>query len=408
MKDIEKNKRIASNTLYTIGGMLVMNGVLQLIIYPLLNRDMGAEQLGGLLFIMGLVSILGPSVGQALNTSRLVVRRDHPVSNGDYDWILLGFGTLGSSAVLCISGSSIDGAGMGIGVFLLMMITIFRYYGDVEYRLSLNYQRYFIYYLLIAVGYLVGYGIYRITENWIFIFAVGEAAAIIYVGCSGQVFRNFFTRSGSFSIALTRGFFLTLSYLITNITLNMDRLVLKNLIGNEAVTQYYVVSLIGKTMVLLIAPINTIIISYLTKRKELLTRSQFLKASLAGGVVSFLFFLCCQVGTPLFVWLFYRNLYDTVRELVTVVNISQILGLYSAYLFVMVLTFTDEKWQLWLQMAHFVILAAVSVIFTKMFGIEGFAWAYLGANILRVAAVIMLGAIKAKKGNKEGKDNGDR
>lgn len=49
--------------------------------------------------------------------------------------------------------------------------------------------------------------------------------------------------------------------------MNMDRLVIKQILGNEQVTQYYVVSLIGKTLVLLIAPINTIVISYLTKER---------------------------------------------------------------------------------------------------------------------------------------------
>lgn len=49
--------------------------------------------------------------------------------------------------------------------------------------------------------------------------------------------------------------------------MNMDRLVIKQILGNEQVTQYYVVSLIGKTLVLLIAPINTIVISYLTKKR---------------------------------------------------------------------------------------------------------------------------------------------
>ena len=53
LKIEKQKKKIASNTMYTMGGMLVMNGVLQLIIYPLLNREMGAEPLGGLLFIMG-------------------------------------------------------------------------------------------------------------------------------------------------------------------------------------------------------------------------------------------------------------------------------------------------------------------------------------------------------------------
>lgn len=58
------------------------------------------------------------------------------------------------------------------------------------------------------------------------------------------------------------------SYLITNLTLNIDRLALEHMIGHLAVTQYYVTSLIGKTLVLLVAPVNTIIISYLTRNRR--------------------------------------------------------------------------------------------------------------------------------------------
>ncbi len=150
-------------------------------------------------------------------------------------------------------------------------------------------------------------------------------------------------------------------------------------------------------MVLLIAPINTILISYLTRRKELLTRSQFLKTAAAGCGVSFVFFLGCQIGTPLFVWLFYRNLYEQVKGLVTVVNMTQVLGMYSAFLFILVLTFASEKWQLGLQTAHFIILTAATVFAAKEYGIAGFAWACLAANLLRVAAVILLGALKASR-----------
>lgn len=396
MKIEKKQKKIASNTIYTMGGMLVMNGVLQLMIYPLLNREMGAEPLGELLFIMGLVSILCPSVGQALNNSRLVVQRQYEIKNGDYNCLLLVLGIIGSIAVIIICKDSFHNMGLVLGVFVLLIITIFRYYGDIEYRINLNYKRYFIYYILLAAGYLVGYGIYKITDQWIWVFLIGELAAVGYVFFTGTIFHKAFIRSEFFNIACKRGLFLTISYIVTNITLNIDRLVLKNMMGNVEVTEYYVVSLVGKTMVLLIAPINTIVISYLTKRKELLNRTQFLKASLAGGVVSLVFFLGCQIGTPLFVWLFYRDLFEAVRGLMAVANLSQILGMYSAFLFILVLTFSDEKWQLWLQAAHFVILTASTILCTKMFGMTGFAYAVLGANVIRVAAVIVLGSLTAK------------
>ena len=364
MEKKEQKKRIAANTLYNMGGLIFMNGVLQLIITPLLNRYMGAKQLGELLYITGLVAIICPSVGQALNTSRLVVRRSHEVTNGDYDWILLLFGILGSGVALFMSRDSISGIPVGIGVFALFLLTVFRYYGDVEYRLNLNYQRYFIYYLLIGIGYLAGFVIYRITDQWLWIYLVGEVAALCYVAVTGSVFHKFFQRSGHFFVALERGFFLTLSYLI--------------------------------------APINTIVISYLTKRRELLNRSQFGKAVLAGGGVAGVFFLGCQVGTPLFVWLFYHDLFPSIKGLVTVVNLAQVLGLFSAFLFILVLTFTDEKWQLWIQLAHFVILLTASVLAAKNYGMIGFAWACLGANTLRVVAVIALGIWKAKPAKKEG------
>ena len=176
MEKKEQKKRIAANTLYTMGGLIFMNGVMQLIVTPLLNRYMGAKQLGELLYITGLVAIICPSIGQALNTSRLVVRRSYEVTNGDYDWILLLFGVLGSGVALFMSRDSISGIPVGIGVFALFLLTVFRYYGDVEYRLNLNYQRYFIYYLLIGIGYLAGFVIYRITDQWLWIYLVGEAA----------------------------------------------------------------------------------------------------------------------------------------------------------------------------------------------------------------------------------------
>ena len=379
-----------------------MNGVLQVIVYPLLNRIMGSDQLGELLYLMGLVAILCPSVGQALNTSRLVARRDYQVTNGDYNILLLAFGGIGTLISILAARSSMTSPMVIFWTVLLLMTTIFRYYGDVEYRLNLNYRRYFIYYFLIGIGYLAGFGVYYVTGQWVWIYLIGEATALAFVGVTGNIFHQFFRRSEFFTTALARGFFLTLSYLITNTTMNMDRLVIKQILGNEQVTQYYVVSLIGKTLVLLIAPINTIVISYLTKRKERLTRSQFGKAVLAGGGVSLAFFVACQIGTPLFVWLFYRNLYESVKGIVTVVNLAQILGLFSAFLFILVLTFTDERWQLWIQLAHFCILLVSSVLAARTYGMMGFAVASLGANSLRVAAVVILGIVKA------GKDKGDR
>lgn len=395
MASRERQKRIVSNTAYTIGGALLMNGVLQILVYPLLNRFMGSDQLGELLYLMGLVAILCPSVGQALNTSRLVVRRDYEVANGDYNILLLFFGGIGTAVSLFVAKDSMTSVPVVLWTVVLLMTTIFRYYGDVEYRLNLNYRRYFCYYAVLTAGYVAGFGVYLVTKNWFLVFVTGEAASLVYLAVTGTVFHGFFRRSPWFGKALERGGFLVFSYLITNLTLNIDRLALEHMIGHLAVTQYYVTSLIGKTLVLLVAPVNTIIISYLTRKQERMDRKQFLMFTGIGLGVSFVFFLGSQIGTPLFVWLFYGDLYESVKGMITVVNISQILGVLSAYLFIVVLTFTEEKWQLILQIFHLALIVCLVLIFTEQNGIMGFAAAVLIANAVRVAAVILLGLWKS-------------
>ncbi len=395
---MERKKSVLGNMIYTIAGALVLNGVLQLIVYPRLNAEIGAEAIGSVLYITGLVSILGPSIGQSLNTSRLVVRRDHDVSNGDYDCTILLFSAIGIAAALIYSRASIEGAATYLLTALLLIVTIFRYYGDCEYRLNLNYKRYFIYYLLISIGYIVGYVLYKLGGSWFLIFLVGEAAALVYVTVTGGIFKKFLTRSPNFKVVLGKGAVLVGSYFVTNTTLNIDRLVLNNTLGGIAVTEYYVASLIGKTLVLFIAPINTIIISYLTKDRIKMNRRGFLKYAGIGLLVSAVFFGLCQIGTPIFINLFYASLYGSVEGIITVVNLTQILSMLSAYLFIIVLTFTNEKWQLGLQCAHLVLLLVLIVVMMQG-SLENFSMAVLIANAIRIVAVLILGLIKA--GNTE-------
>ena len=396
-----QKKVIAGNTVYTIGAGLLMNGVLQIVVYPLLNRHMGSEPLGNLLFIMGLTAIITPSIGQALNTSRLVVRRTENVSNGDYNLMLLVYGSVGAIIALLIATAvgqgTLGGAAGAAATFFLILLMVFRYYGDVEFRLNLNYRNYFIYYAVLTAGYLIGFGLYYVTGIWYLIFVTGELAAILYLVFRGTVFKDFLKISDAFRAAATRGTFLMFSYVITNLTLNIDRLVLKMLIDDLAVTQYYVVSLIGKTMVLLVAPINTIIISYLTKRKENLNRKQYMMFVGGGLLVSLIFFLGAQIATPIFVMLFYGNLYDSVKSLITIVNASQILGLLSAYIFIVVLTFTNEKWQMILQAVHLIVISALVYAMARGGDLYGFSVAVLLANTIRVVTVITFGLVRVGK-----------
>ena len=394
MASRERQKRIVSNTAYTIGGALLMNGVLQILVYPLLNRFMGSDQLGELLYLMGLVAILCPSVGQALNTSRLVVRRDYEVANGDYNILLLFFGGIGTAVSLFVAKDSMTSVPVVLWTVVLLMTTIFRYYGDVEYRLNLNYRRYFCYYAVLTAGYVAGFGVYLVTKNWFLVFVTGEAASLVYLAVTGTVFHGFFRRSPWFGKALERGGFLVFSYLITNLTLNIDRLALEHMIGHLAVTQYYVTSLIGKTLVLLVAPVNTIIISYLTRKQERM-----------AGSSSYVYRIGLGVSFVFFPWFPDRNAAVRLAVLWRSVRICKRNDNGGQY--------KPDPWRaVGLSFyrgadLHRRKMAAdpadlpsgadrmPGLIFTEQNGIMGFAAAVLIANAVRVAAVIFLGLWKS-------------
>ena len=392
MEKAANKGKIAANTVYTIAGALVLNGVLQILVYPRLASELGAEANGTVLYLMAFVNILGPSIGQALNNSRLVLRRDMDVSNGDFNLEILLYTALGAAVTLIAARNALPG-----GAAVLILLTNFRYYGDVEYRLSLNYRGFFIYYAICGAGYAAGCLLYRLTGAWYVIFLTGEACALLYLAATGSVFRNFFARSPFFRAVLRKGSALVLSYFVTNLTLNIDRLYLKHALGGEAVTVYYVASLIGKTLVLFIAPVNVIVISYLTKSGERLDRRRFARFAGIGCAAAAVFFLICEIGTPIFIRIFYPGLQEAVKPILTVVTLTQILAMLSAYLFIIVLTFTSEKWQLLLQVCHLGLVLVLIFLMTGKGGLGGFSAAVLIAGVARVAAVLVLGFAKSAK-----------
>ena len=71
---VRKKKKIISDLVYTVGASVLMNGVLQLIIYPFINYRMGEEYLGNVVFYMSIVYIIGQAMGMSFCSNRLVLR----------------------------------------------------------------------------------------------------------------------------------------------------------------------------------------------------------------------------------------------------------------------------------------------------------------------------------------------
>lgn len=391
-----QKKKLASDIVWSVGALVLMNGVLQLFVYPFLSGRLGAEAMGNVLYVMGLVAIVAPAVGLAANNTRLIERRTCTPENGDFILSML-LQTIPLGAILLwISSPYLHGIVDYIAAVLLILLTTFRYYADVEYRMTLHYRGYFTYYAAISAGYLIGLGVYAVSGNWLFCFLLGEAAAFLVSAFQGHVLRPM-TLSPYAKRMNHQVLILSASYLLYNGVLNLDRVLLQNLVDSTAVTVYYVASLLGKTVALLVGPLNGIMIGYLTRKTGNISRRQYGFACLlcigAGAVC----YLAIVLVTPVFVHILYPSIAEEVLSIASIANLSQIFCFSSSLLLTILLTFANQKWQLLIQSIYAILFFVAGTFSALNFSVAGFVWSGLAVNVIRFSMTAIIGMTLLKR-----------
>ena len=388
---LHHRKAFFGDLTYSVIALVLFNGVLQLVIYPLLNQRMGESAFGEVLYLLGIVAIIANSFGLAVNNTRIVKQNEYCSKNGDYIRTLLYFACF--SILILFIVLSFD-QHLNLPVFIVVSVitflSVFRYYSDVEYRLNINYKKYFIFYVVLSAGYLLGLLLFYLTNSWYVVFLVGEVCAILFIVWKGTSYKKPLALSENYKDVFRASFILSLSYLLSNAMMNIDRIVLMNVVGSDAVAQYYVLSLIGKTFALVVGPLNGLIIGYLSKYKQDKKNKIYTKILLMLSLLSIAFLALAIIATPIFVKIFYPNLTDFTFDLVVLVNIGQVLFFAGSLLLVVVLTMSKIKWQLVVQVTYAVLMIALSIPLTIQYGLYGFACAAIIANTYRLLYTMII------------------
>ena len=372
--------------------------VLQFLIYPGLHAMVGTEAFGSILFALGIIAVFAPAIGGAVNNIQVVNQKTY--TNSVEYLVIVGTYTLVAVVpLLFILRDQVHGIASGLALSGLLVLTTFRYYSDVEFRIHLNYRGFFLFYFASTVGYLLGFWLSKLTGSWELAVLLGEACAVAYVIIRGSLYRKSpFSKANVKTLFKKTGILIS-SYLIYNAVLNLDRVLLLYLIDSSAVTIYYVASLLGKSFALLVTPLNAIIISYLSKRDTQLTRAQFLKASVLTMVVGAGFYTITLAGTRIFVQLAYADIFQEVIALSAMANLSQIICFSGSVILIIILTIASEKWQLLIQMQYVIIFLALGIVGVNINGVQGFVAGTLVANVLRLFSIIAIGIkITGRKG----------
>ena len=306
---LKRYKNQIGDSIFSLAGLVIMNAVAQIVVFPLCARRFGEVGYGNLQYLMAYINVLTVSVGSAANYARMVAPAEERVKNsGDYNVFLLLVSLVGvpfTYLVRLFGGAPMDNATY-ICYCLLFVAMAFRYYADVSYKITLQYRRFFLYYLFIGIGYAIGAVLVWKTGIWPLGLLVGEAMGVLYAYGGSAVLRR---RAFRLSPAWRKAFRVILTFFlaeaVANLILNVDRILLKLLLGASAVTVYYLATLVGKTISVLTGPLNGVLIGYLARYEGKLTRRTMRLLTLGSLAAILVFTFVCWGGGYVAVFLLY-------------------------------------------------------------------------------------------------------
>ena len=388
--------KIAGDSIWSIAGLVLMNVVAQFVIYPIWNQRLGNETYGQILYLISGMNIWAVSFGVACNYARMKASVDHPTYNRTYLKLLLVASVIAVPYILIYSylskGYCFSSLETGL-LILLTITTMWRYYADVEYRLSLNYRQFFMYYLMISIGYGIGTLLFLVTNLWPLSLLVGEMFGLLLVAFKGHVLRvepKGTIREDSSTI-IRMVMVLLATDLISNLIFNGDRVLLNLLNGGVAVTIYYQASLMGKTMTLITTPMNSVLIGYLAKTKAEMTIKAMNIISLLTIGLFILCSLACFFVSHIIIQILYPQNYALVNAYFLIANASQVAYFLSGVISTILLRYCKMRYQLYINLVYAMMFAGACIPAAVLWGLDGFCYALLGVCLLRVCYVLFLG-----------------
>lgn len=400
MKQRSERYYFLESIFLSMASLGVYNLIIQFVVYPAVNRTLGAELFGGILTLISVQSVLAVSIGAGVNYARMANVPKFTASNADYNlyllpWLILtAVGTAGS---LFYFGAPHT---LSFALYpLLSVLMALRYYASVAFRLEINYRKNFLFYILISAGYLLGLLVFRFTKLWETALLPGEALAIAYVVFASPIFRRpLLRKSEHFKAVCSSGTALVFSQLFANLTLHADRLLIGAFADSRQVTIFYTASLLGKAMAMLTEPIAGVAVGYLARSKSF-GRKQYLLcagATLALGALIFLLFLPIA---PFVIGILYPDIVSDASPLFAIANGGQILYFVANLLLVILLRFTKEKYQFIINVSYCVAFFAVCIPAVLHGGLSAFCMSVLLLNVVRLTVVFLLGFIQSSKGD---------
>ena len=365
--------------------------VIQIIILPLINNQMDLVYYGNIITCTSLISTISVPFGIALNNTRLLKnsRYEKDGESGDFNLILV-FSLVVNSILVVLSSLFMIKEINIIDILFMILIsvlTVFKDYMYVAYRLNLNYKSILINNLFMSVGYFLGYLLFLVTKLWYFIYLIGYIFSAIHILKTTKLYKEPIVKTKIYKSTRKMFFILLLATFLSNSINYIDKLILNPLLGEAFVAIYFASTIFGKIVAQVISPINNVVLSYINGRESISKRDIF-KVFMTLFVIGCIGYIIGVSISRITLNILYSNIKDEALRYVPIATISVIISMIYNVLNTFVLKYKKEAWQVYVSLINLILYVLLTLIFYYYLGFYGFYLGVLLSNIFRLMLII--------------------
>lgn len=388
-----RKKKIIADMLLNIIATALPTIFLQLLILPLLAKQMTSDNYGFLVTILALLNVVPATFGNVLNNIRLLYDSEYRINKvtGDFN-ILLTIGEIINSVCIVVFIFIYNKSFSPTDIILTIcvgFVWLLREYYIVAYRLIINYKSILFSNIIMVIGYGIGYAIFQFCYQWQVIYLCGFFFSLIYIAITSDIWREPFKRTFLFELISKESLLLLIAGIFTRIIIYADKLLIYPVLGGTTVAIYYAATIFGKVVSLVLNPVSSVALTYLSKKKAKDNKS-FNYTLIIGSIVCFFgYFFCLIISRPV-LKILYPDYVDQAMKYIVYTTGVTVLNALISLINPFIMKFFSMKWQIAINGATTLVYVGLSMSLLHFWGLYGFCIGSLITYTLKVLFMIYI------------------
>lgn len=395
-------KDILKNLFLSFFSFALPTVVLQFLVQPIIAKELGGEINGQYLTLISFNFFIIGLTASVLNMVRMLQNSKYQEEKlcGDFN-IFFVFYIFLLLFILPIGYTYYTKIFNFLDIVLYILVGLLYLYHDyifAEYRLKLQYKKILINNIILTFGYGISLYIFSFyIKKWQVVFIIPYSLSSIFDYFNTSFIKEPIVKTKLFKETSKKLRLLTCSTMLSSSTLYFDKLILYPLMGGISVSIYNTASLVGKILILVSSPLQSVLLSYLVQENDFKMKKITIKQIIVSIFILIIGYFCCLlVGYP-FTYLLYPDWALDSQVFIPITVASSIFVLINNLINTIIIRFFNTLYQVIINSVDLIIYVSVALLLLHFYSLIGFCIGVLIANVIKTIILITILKIKMKQ-----------